>query len=173
ICLICLPFYAIFLQAKDKEVRGTKFVVSGLKEGGLYRFRVRAVNAAGVGAPGEISDALEVKDRTEIPDIELDASVRERIVVHAGGVIRIIAYVSGKPPPQITWHRNDEAVPAEATIEVTAISSALVIKKCQRSHQGIYNLVAKNVGGERRKTIIVDVLGKYYNWVVFALVFYK
>ena len=54
----------MFLQAKDTEVRGTKFVVSGLKEGGLYRFRVRAVNAAGVGDPGLVSELIELKDRT-------------------------------------------------------------------------------------------------------------
>lgn len=54
----------ICLQAKDTEIRGTKFVVPGLKEGGLYRFRVRAVNAAGVGEPGLVSELIEVKDRT-------------------------------------------------------------------------------------------------------------
>lgn len=54
----------MFLQAKDTEIRGTKFVVAGLKEGGLYRFRVRAVNAAGVGDPGLVSELIEVKDRT-------------------------------------------------------------------------------------------------------------
>lgn len=52
------------LQAKDTEVRGTKFVVPGLKEGGLYRFRVRAVNVAGVGDPGLVAELIEVKDRT-------------------------------------------------------------------------------------------------------------
>lgn len=51
-------------QAKDKEIRGTKFVVPGLKELGLYRFRVRAVNSAGVGEPGEVAEVIEVKDRT-------------------------------------------------------------------------------------------------------------
>ena len=39
-------------------------MVSGLKELGLYRFRVRAVNAAGVGDPGDVSEVIEVKDRT-------------------------------------------------------------------------------------------------------------
>lgn len=94
------------------------------------------------------------------PDLQLDAHVKDRIVVHAGGVIRIIAYVSGKPPPTITWQKDERALPAEATIEETAISSSMVIKNCKRSHQGIYNLIAKNAGGERKKTIIVDVLGK-------------
>lgn len=54
----------VHLQAKDTEIRGTKFVVDGLKEGGLYRFRVRAVNAAGVGDPGLVSELIEIKDRT-------------------------------------------------------------------------------------------------------------
>lgn len=54
----------VFLQAKDTEIRGTKFVVTGLKEGGLYQFRVRAVNAAGVGDPGLVLELIELKDRT-------------------------------------------------------------------------------------------------------------
>lgn len=54
----------VSLQAKDTEIRGTKFVVAGLKEGGLYRFRVRAVNAAGEGDNGLVSELIEVKDRT-------------------------------------------------------------------------------------------------------------
>lgn len=53
----------IFPQAKDKEVRGTKLVVTGLKEGAFYKFRVRAVNIAGVGEPGEVTDIIEMKDR--------------------------------------------------------------------------------------------------------------
>lgn len=53
----------ILLQAKDKEVRGTKFVITGLKENALFKFRVIALNAAGLGEPGEVTDALEMKDR--------------------------------------------------------------------------------------------------------------
>lgn len=57
-------FFVISDQAKDTEIRGTKFVVTNLKGGGLYRFQVRAVNAAGVGDPGLVSELIEVKDRT-------------------------------------------------------------------------------------------------------------
>lgn len=39
-------------------------MVAGLKEGGLYQFRVRAVNAAGVGDPGLVLELIEIKDRT-------------------------------------------------------------------------------------------------------------
>uniref|UniRef100_A0A3B4TC34 Titin n=1 Tax=Seriola dumerili TaxID=41447 RepID=A0A3B4TC34_SERDU len=92
--------------------------------------------------------------------MDLDASVKEKIVVHAGGTIRIIAYVSGKPAPQITWCRDDGEVPKEAVVETTGISNSLVIKNCRRQHQGIYTLSAKNEGGERKKAVIVEVLGE-------------
>ena len=60
-CILCF-------QAKEKEVRGTRFVITGLKTGGLYRFRVMAFNAAGNSEPGEVPEVLEVKDRTgELP----------------------------------------------------------------------------------------------------------
>lgn len=81
-------------------------------------------------------------------------------MVHAGGTIRIIAYVSGKPAPQITWCRDDGEVPKEAAVEKTGISNSLVIKNCRRQHQGIYTLSAKNEGGERKKAVIVEVLGE-------------
>lgn len=95
------------------------------------------------------------------PEVDLDASVKEKIVVHAGGVIRIIAYVSGRPAPVITWSRDDADLPKEAVVETTGISSSLVIKRCRRQHQGIYTLTAKNEGGERKKAIVVEVLGEY------------
>lgn len=94
------------------------------------------------------------------PEVDLDASVKGRMVVHAGGVIRIIAYVSGQPSPEVTWNRDGAALPPEAKVETTAISSSLVIKACSRRHLGVYMLTAKNAGGEKKKTVTVEVLGK-------------
>lgn len=37
--------------------------MAGLKGGSFYKFRVRAVNAAGIGEPGEVTDIIEIKDR--------------------------------------------------------------------------------------------------------------
>lgn len=51
-------------QAKETEIRGTRFVIAGLKTGGKYKFRVTAFNAAGKGEPGEVPEVLEVNDRT-------------------------------------------------------------------------------------------------------------
>lgn len=51
-------------QAKDTEIRGTRLVITGLKTGGKYRFRVIAFNAAGNGEAGEVPEVLEVNDRT-------------------------------------------------------------------------------------------------------------
>lgn len=90
----------------------------------------------------------------------MDVSMKERLVIHAGGVIRIIAYVSGQPPPDITWNRDSGVVPPEAIVETTSISTSLVIKNCTRKQQGVYSLTAKNAGGEVKRTVLVDVLGK-------------
>lgn len=90
----------------------------------------------------------------------MDVSMKERLVIHAGGVIRIIAYVSGQPAPDITWNRDSGVVPSEAVVETTSISTSLVIKNCTRKQQGVYSLTAKNAGGEVKRTVIVDVLGK-------------
>lgn len=90
----------------------------------------------------------------------MDVSMKEKIVLHAGGVIRILAYVSGQPSPDITWGRDGGSVPAEAVVENTYISTSLVIKNCTRAHRGVYSITAKNAGGEVKRTIIVDVLGK-------------
>lgn len=54
----------VFFQAKETEVRGTRLVITGLKTGGKYKFRVIAFNAAGNGEPGEVPEVLEVNDRT-------------------------------------------------------------------------------------------------------------
>lgn len=54
----------VFCQAKDTEIRGTRFVITGLKTGGQYRFRVMAYNIAGNSEPGEVPEVLEVNDRT-------------------------------------------------------------------------------------------------------------
>lgn len=83
------------------------------------------------------------------------------MIVHAGGVIRLLAYVSGQPQPVITWDRDQGSVPAEAVVETTAISCSLVIKECNRKQQGVYTITAKNDGGEVKRSVIVDVLGKY------------
>lgn len=93
------------------------------------------------------------------PEVDLDASVKERMVVHAGGTIRIIAYVSGQPSPEIIWSRDGSALPLEAKVETTLISSAVIIKPCSRKHLGVYTLTAKNTGGEKKKTVTVEVLG--------------
>lgn len=85
-------------------------------------------------------------------------------MVHAGGVIRIIAYVSGQPSPDVIWSRDGAALPPEAKVETTAISSSLIIKPCARRHLGIYTLTAKNTGGEKTKNVTVEVLGKRLNF---------
>ena len=67
-------------------MRGTRLVVTGLKEKGLYKFRVVAFNTAGLGEPGEIPEALEVKDRTSM------YSDKKKVIVNTYNAYDTIAY---------------------------------------------------------------------------------
>ena len=93
-------------------------------------------------------------------------------MIQAGGTNHIMALVSGKRVPKISWSRDDTDLPKEAAVETTSISSALVIKNCRRHHQGIYTLTAKNEGGERKKAVIVEVLGKWTQYIYIFIYFF-
>uniref|UniRef100_A0A4W5NXM6 Titin n=1 Tax=Hucho hucho TaxID=62062 RepID=A0A4W5NXM6_9TELE len=48
------------------RLRITEYVVSDLKAGGNYYFRVRAMNTEGVGEPAEVEEIVELKDPTDL-----------------------------------------------------------------------------------------------------------
>lgn len=52
-----------WVKASLQEIRSTEFSVDNLKEGGNYRFRVTAINAAGPGQPGEVPGIINIKDK--------------------------------------------------------------------------------------------------------------
>lgn len=43
-----------------------------------------------------------------MPEFDLDASVQDKLIFRAGGVIRIYGYVKGRPEPEITWLKDGE-----------------------------------------------------------------
>ncbi|KAG2470302.1 TITIN protein, partial [Polypterus senegalus] len=85
------------------------FTVPNLPELKKYRFRVKAVNAAGESEPSQITGEIIVKEIQEEPDITIDVNAQELLGCRAGTNIRIPATITGRPVPKVTWEYEGDA----------------------------------------------------------------
>uniref|UniRef100_A0A8C0J0P1 Titin n=1 Tax=Chelonoidis abingdonii TaxID=106734 RepID=A0A8C0J0P1_CHEAB len=110
-----------WLKANFSNILETDFTVSGLTEDAAYEFRVIARNAAGaVSQPSEPSDAVTCRDDIEAPRIMVDAKYKDILVVKGGEVFRLEADVAGRPPPTLTWTKDEKDDPRQLGIPIVA-----------------------------------------------------
>ncbi|KAG9509578.1 Twitchin [Fragariocoptes setiger] len=152
--------------------------VHGLLAGQKYLFRVKAVNAAGEGAPSEPSATLVAKERNLMPLINRNAMKAVR--VKAGEPIKFNVDVQGEPAPQCLWSLDGQPLEgATSTPTATASKAAklpkgtgteidnskeyethLSIKSATRANAGVYKLKATNASGTDEAEVEVVVLDK-------------
>lgn len=98
---------------------------------------------------------------TDEPGVEFDVSVKNGVIIKAGEMLRIPAYVIGRPIPEVKWTKDDAEPDKErVVIETVGKNSTLNIKNALRSDHGKYEITGTNSSGTKSAFIRVDVMGK-------------
>lgn len=187
------PVTHYIIEAKDKNMpsAGWKEIavtdspkpeaeVDGLREGQTLQFRVRAVNDAGVGEPGEASEAHLVRAKNAAPQI-IRESLKKEVRVDLGTSLRVDVEFKGEPEPTVefflkprkrkgkpeapteteygntftvgNWHRNEPAADA------LTYSGYFVIDRTERTYGGELTIVIKNENGVDSEPIAIRIIG--------------
>ncbi|CAJ1057448.1 titin-like [Xyrichtys novacula] len=139
-------------------VEDTNYTVNRLRENAMYNFRIRAVNAAGVGEPVELPGPVLAAEKLEPPEIELDSALRKIVSIRACSTLRLYVSIRGRPEPEVKWSKEGGALSERAQIEVTSSYTVLLIENVSRNDTGKYVLTAENHSGSKSAFINVRVL---------------
>lgn len=139
-------------------IEDTNYTVGGLRENSDYNFRVCAVNAAGAGEFGELSESVVATEKLEPPEIELDPALRKIVNVRSCSTLHLRVNIKGNPEPEIKWSKEGGALNERAQIDVTPCYTELMIENVNRNDTGKYLLIAQNCAGSKSAFINVRIL---------------
>ncbi|KAM3608923.1 uncharacterized protein V6R79_006842 [Siganus canaliculatus] len=139
-------------------IEDTNYVVTRLRENAKYNFRIRAMNAVGVGEHVDLPESVVASEKLEAPEIELDTSLRKIVSVRACSALRLFVNIRGRPEPEVKWSKEGGTLSERAQIEVTCSHTVLLIENVNRNDTGKYVLTAENLTGSKSAFINVRVL---------------
>ncbi|XP_040895316.1 titin-like [Toxotes jaculatrix] len=142
----------------SSSVEETTYTVRRLKENAEYNFRIRAMNAAGVGEHVDLPGSVKAAEKLEAPEIELDTALRKIVNVRACSTLRLFVTIKGRPEPEVKWSKEGGTLSERAQTEVTSSYTVLLIENVNRNDTGKYVLTAENCSGTKSAFINVRVL---------------
>ncbi|XP_074598807.1 projectin protein bent isoform X2 [Brevipalpus obovatus] len=158
---------------EKKSADGTKWVkaaqidgpvtearVPDLENGETYQFRVKAINAGGIGEPSDATKPVTCKPSKLPPRI--DRKNLRPVSIKVGQNFGFDVNVQGEPAPTIQWFIKDrelESAP-DLTIVNKPYHTKLSCDKASRKDAAVYRIVAKNKYGVDEADVTVEVVGK-------------
>ncbi|KAI4788997.1 hypothetical protein KUCAC02_035499, partial [Chaenocephalus aceratus] len=144
-------------RATAKALKTNEYVAAGLASNKRYRFRVAAINSKGTGEFSEASAEVEPLERIEVPDLELSDDLKKTVCLRAGGTLRLVVFVNGRPAPVISWRKTGVELQNRGHIENTESYTALTVEKVNRYDSGKYIVEAENPSGKKSVVVLVKV----------------
>uniref|UniRef100_UPI00398EA259 matrix-remodeling-associated protein 5 n=1 Tax=Pristiophorus japonicus TaxID=55135 RepID=UPI00398EA259 len=146
------------MQSDDSGTRMRRYVVFdngtlyfnevGLKDEGDYT--CYAVNQIG-------KDEMKVNVKVVAEPPTFKGGALSRVTVAYGETCTIQCAAKGEPTPWITWYSpTNRFIPPSSKHQVTT-DGALLIQKVQRSDSGNYTCIARNMVGESKRVVTVEV----------------
>uniref|UniRef100_A0A8V5GG56 Uncharacterized protein n=1 Tax=Melopsittacus undulatus TaxID=13146 RepID=A0A8V5GG56_MELUD len=139
-------------------IKNTHMEVEKLVEKHEYKFRICAVNKAGVGEHADVPGTVIVEEKMEAPDLDLDMELRKIVNVRAGGSLRLFVPIRGRPTPEVKWGKMDGDIREAAIIDTTSSFTSLVLDNVNRFDTGKYTLTLENSSGTKSAFVSVRVL---------------
>ncbi|KAF3843782.1 hypothetical protein F7725_002631 [Dissostichus mawsoni] len=161
-----ISYYEVEMSTKDSEAwslcasgKSLETVVTNLRKGEEYMFRVIAVNDKGK------SDARQLAQTVLAKDLVIEPSVRPKMStysVQVGYDLKIEVPTAGHPKPTITWTKDGAALKQTTRVNVTdsARTTTLTIKDATRDDGGMYSINIANAMASKDATIEVITLDK-------------
>lgn len=94
-----------------------------------------------------------------MPELELADDLKKTVCLRAGGTLRLMVFVSGRPTPVVAWRKKGVELQSRGYIETTDSYTCLMVEKVSRYDSGKYVVEAENPSGKKTATILVKVYG--------------
>merc|ERR1712002_105922 len=147
-----------WINCNNVPIRANRAFVTDFRAGEKFHFRISPMNDGGLGGFCEIPDLIEVRQMQIMPVIELKGQAADDVVhVHAGGTLRLTAFVSGKPNPIIKWKKDKVDQERRGATRKQDGIAHLNVRYLTKEDTGTYVISAQNRSGMVKKEIKVVV----------------
>ncbi|XP_021119867.1 myosin-binding protein C, cardiac-type isoform X2 [Heterocephalus glaber] len=139
----------------------TALLVKDLPTGARLRFRVRAHNVAGPGAPVATQEPVTVQEILQRPRLQLPRHLRQAIQRQVGEPVNLLIPFQGKPRPQVTWIKEGQLLgDGDVSIRNSPSDTILFIRAARRAHSGSYQVTVRIENMEDSATLLLQVVDK-------------
>nr|XP_061802895.1 myosin-binding protein H-like [Nerophis lumbriciformis] len=148
-----------WVVANEEPTPANRYCIKNLTAGDLLLVRVVAVNPGGRSVPGELAEAVPIREVVDRPKIKIPRQLRTRFVKQVGEHINLVIPFLGKPKPSVSWLKDGQPLDLKrVNIRNSEKDSILFIRSAQREDSGVYEMTVKVDSFEDKASITLQIV---------------